>query len=82
MQWLSPGSEKELSPFFRYEYTDTQSDIPSGFSRDRRQPRRLFIPGIQFKPIPQVVLKLDYRNIDNWDGSAEDEVSIGFGLVF
>jgi hypothetical protein len=82
MQWISPGSEKELSPFFRYEYTDTQNDIPSGFTRDRRQPRRLFIPGIQFKPIPQVVLKLDYRNIDNWDGSAEDEVSVGFGLVF
>ena len=82
MPLLSPGSEKELVPFFRFEYTDTQRDIPSGFTRDRRQPRRVLIPGLQFKPIPQVVLKLDYRIIDNWDGSAADELGVGFGLVF
>ena len=82
MQLISPGSERELLPFFRFEYTDTQQDVPRGFTRDRRQPRRLFIPGLQFKPIPQVVLKLDYRIIDNWDGSAADELSVGFGLVF
>jgi hypothetical protein len=82
MQWLSPGSEKELSPFFRFEYSDTQADIPSGFTRDRSQPRRIYIPGLQFKPIPNVVLKVDYRNVDDWDGSAADELGVGFGLVF
>ena len=56
--------------------------IPNGFTRDRRQPRRLLIPGVQYMPHPSVVLKLDYRNIDNWEGSSNDEVSLGFGLVF
>ena len=82
MQILSPDSEKELSPFFRFEYLDTQADIPSGFTRDRGQPRRLYIPGIQFKPHPNVVLKLDYRNIDTWGGDTADEISVGFGVAY
>jgi len=82
MQWLFAGSEKSLQPFFRYEYLDTQETIPSRFSRDRSQPKRLFIPGIQFKPHPSVVLKLDYRKVENWTDTSADEVSLGFGLVF
>lgn len=77
-----PGSERTLAPFFRWEYLDTQHDLPSGMARDRGQPRRLFVPGIQFKPIPNVVLKLDYRNIDSWSGNAADELRLGMGLVF
>jgi hypothetical protein len=82
MQLFAPGSERELTPFFRFEYVDTQADVPSGFTRDRRQPRRMYIPGIQYKPIPNVVLKLDYRNIETWGGDTADEISAGFGLVF
>ncbi len=82
MSLLSPGSEKSLTPFFRFEYLDTQADIPRGFTRDRRRPKRLFIPGIQFKPHANVVLKLDYRNIDTWGTNTADEVSLGLGLVF
>ncbi len=82
MAFFSPGSEKELLPFFRFEYLDTQNDMPSGFSRDRTLPRRIYIPGIQYKPIPNVVLKLDYRGVDSFEGSAANELSFGFGLVF
>ena len=63
-------------------WVDTQSHLPGGFSRDRTQPRRIYIPGIQYKPIPNVVLKLDYRGVDSFEGSAANELSFGFGLVF
>jgi len=82
MPWLRPGAEQELSPFFRYEYVDTQADVPGGLARDRSQPRRLLVPGIQFKPHPNVVLKLDYRNIDTWAGDGSDEISVGFGVAY
>ena len=82
MPLLFPGSENQLVPFFRFEYLDTQNDVPSGFMRDRSKPRRIWIPGVQFYPIPNVVLKLDYRNIDTWSGSEPDTLNIGFGLVF
>lgn len=77
-----PGSEMSLEPFFRFEYVDTQNDVPSGFTSDRSFKQRLYIPGIQFKPIPNVVLKLDYRKIDDFEDGDEDEVSVGFGLIF
>jgi hypothetical protein len=81
-QWLDPGSELSLSPFFRLEYLDTQHDIPSGLPRDRTQARRIFVPGLQFKPHPNVVLKLDYRNVDPLAGNAADELRLGMGLAF
>ena len=65
------------------EYLDTQNDVPSGFVADRSFKQRLYIPGLQFKPIPNVVLKLDYRQVDDFSSSEnEDEVSLGFGLIF
>jgi hypothetical protein len=82
MPLWNPDSEYELDLFFRYEYVDTQNEIPGSFERDRSQPRKLFIPGIHFKPHPEVVLKLDYRNIENWEGESSDEISLGLGLVF
>jgi hypothetical protein len=80
--YFFPGSEMSLEPFFRFEYVDTQDNVPSGFIADRTFKQRIYTPGIQFKPIPNVVLKLDYRNVDSFGGDVGDEVSFGFGLVF
>ena len=77
-----PGSEMSLEPFFRFEYVDTQNDVPNGFLADRAFKQRIYVPGIQFKPIQNVVLKLDYRKVDNFADTDGDEVSLGFGLVF
>lgn len=77
-----PGSEMSLEPFFRFEYVDTQNDVPSGFLADRLYKQRVYVPGIQFKPISNVVLKLDYRNVDDFAHEGGDELNLGFGLVF
>jgi hypothetical protein len=79
---FSAGSEMSLEPFFRFEYVDTQNDVASGFVADRMFQQRVYVPGIQFKPIPNVVLKLDYRNVDDFAGQAGDQIDFGFGLVF
>lgn len=82
--WLFPERGWYLAPFFRYEYYDTQHDTPSGplFSSDSTKQRSVFQPGISFKPHPNVVLKLDYRDFDQDDGRKADEVQIGMGLAF
>ena len=79
---LFPGSEMSLEPFFRFEYVDTQNDVPRGLLADRAFKQRIWVPGIQYKPISNVVLKLDYRKVDNFAHTDGDEVSLGFGLVF
>jgi hypothetical protein len=82
MPWLFPESERTLEPFFRFEYLDSQYDVPSGFLADASQRQQVYTAGIQFKPIPNVVLKADVRNRVAEAGSASDEVNLGFGLNF
>lgn len=79
---FSAGSEMSLEPFFRFEYVDTQAEVATGFTAERMFKQRIYVPGIQFKPIPNVVLKLDYRNVDDFAGKAGDQIDFGFGLVF
>lgn len=79
---LLPGTTQYLAPWFRYSHTDTQQSVPSGLFPDNRQNRDYFEAGLQYKPIPQVVVKLDYRNLDAETGTLPDEVRIGAGFVF
>ena len=44
--------------------------MPSGFATDRTQKRKLYTAGVSVKPIPNVVLKLDYRNVQAKSGQA------------
>jgi hypothetical protein len=78
---LFQGS-KYLAPFVRVEYVDTQHQVPGGFSADRNEAFWLFTPGLSFKPHPDVVLKLEYRNYAPRSGEIPDELSVGMGLVF
>jgi opacity protein-like surface antigen len=72
-----------LEPYFRYERYDTQRDVSNlGFTRDKSKDIDLYIAGLQFKPIPQVVFKLDYRHFDPAKGDRADEVQALVGYVF
>ena len=82
LQWLTPDSEQTLQPFFRYEYLNTQYHMPSGFMADDSNELNIYTVGLQFTPIPNVVLKADYRNKVAGEGSAPDEVNLGIGLAF
>ena len=79
---LFGDAEKSLTPFLRVEYVDTQYEVPSGFSPNRRNSYWLYTPGISFKPHPNVVLKLEYRNFAPRAGERPDELSIGMGFAF
>jgi opacity protein-like surface antigen len=82
MRWIQPDSEKALWPFFRFEYVDTQYDLPSGVPEATLEARRIYTAGFSYKPIPNIVLKAEYRSIDPLSGSSTDEFNLGFGLDF
>lgn len=82
MPLLRPESEMSLMPFYRYEYYDTQRDMPDGFSADGNKRRQIHTVGMQFKPISNVVLKLDLRKRSAEEGTVEDEVNLGIGYAF
>jgi hypothetical protein len=82
MPWIAPESGFYLAPFLRYEWFDTQHDMPSGFAQDGSKDIRLITSGMSFKPHPNVVFKIDYRDFDADQGEVADEVQLGFGVAF
>jgi hypothetical protein len=75
-------TEMSLEPFFRAEWYDTQYRMPSGYAADDNKRRTILTAGVQFKPISNVVLKLDYRNRMAVSGELSDELNMGMGFAF
>jgi hypothetical protein len=71
-----------VAPFFRFEHIDPQQSVPSGFERDKTKEFDLYTVGVSYKPHPQVVFKLDYRNFVQRSGNRPDEINLGLGFVF
>jgi hypothetical protein len=82
MPFLWPGTTQYLAPFFRYEQLDTIASAPVGFADDETRDREIFQGGISYKPIPNVVIKADYRNFEAEAGTRADEFNLGLGFIF
>ena len=79
-----PETKMSLEPFVRYERLDTQHVMPAGALRNEKYARDIYTLGVSFKPIPQIVVKLDYRNIrpESDPDDVADQVQVGVGFVF
>jgi len=75
-------TEQYLAPWFRYSRIENQEDVPSGFTADENRDRDIYEVGLSYKPIPQVIFKLDYRNQQPEAGKLPDEVRLGAGFVY
>ena len=74
-----------LAPFFRYERYNTIAKAPEGWTDNPINPTKdqhIFQVGLQYKPIPQVVIKADYRNFSAAEGSVPDDFNLGFGFIY
>jgi hypothetical protein len=79
---LIPETLQYLAPFFRFEKMDTIAKVPTGFADDLTQDREIYQFGLQYKPIPNVVIKADYRNFIAKQGTLPDDFNLGFGFIF
>ncbi len=79
---LYPNSDHYLAPFVRFEYYNTQDNVPAGLSRNGNVEQRLWTSGLSYKPHPNVVLKVDYRRFSPVKGLRPHEVNFGIGLAF
>jgi hypothetical protein len=82
LPFFLPETTQYLAPWFRYSWLDTNNKVPAGFMRDQAARRHFYEFGLQYKPIPQVVLKADYHIQDAEQGTLPDEIRIGGGFVF
>jgi hypothetical protein len=89
LPWILPDTEQALSPYLRFEYVNTQWKTPMGpatvggtFGPNGNFQDRIWTVGLDYKPIPQVVLKLDYRDFNPVAGTKPSSVNLGLGFVF
>ncbi len=71
-----------LAPFVRWEQFDTQARVPTGFSRNPANDRSQFTVGLNYKPLPNVVIKSEYQWLDNKANDADKQFNFGLGYVF
>ncbi len=76
------GGAASLVPFGRWERFDTQDEVPSGFLADRSNDVRLWTVGVQYRPIPQVVVKLDYQDVHNGRRIGVNQWNVALGWLF
>ncbi len=71
-----------LSPYVRFENVDTQAEVPVGFMRNPSRNNNYFTFGIELKPNPGVVLKIDHMWVSNDANSGTNQFNINLGYAF
>jgi hypothetical protein len=79
---LVPRSRMSLTPFARYEAWDTQAEVPDGFARNPENDVTQWNVGLDFKPIPQVVFKLDGQWRSNAARTGVNQLNVALGYEF
>jgi hypothetical protein len=82
MPLLWKDSTQYLAPFVRYEQYDTLAALPDGYGDDGAYDRWIYQAGLTYKPIPNISVKLDYRNVNAKSGSRPDEINLGVGFIY
>ena len=76
------GGERSLTPYARWESYNTQDEVPAGFRANPANDVESLTLGLAFKPIDQIILKVDHQNYDNAAGTGIDQFNVLVGYVF
>jgi uncharacterized small protein (DUF1192 family) len=71
-----------LTPYLRYEKVDTHTALAAGFTRDPGRNNTYTTLGIELKPIPNIVLKVDHMWVDNSVDSGVNQFNVNVGYAF
>jgi hypothetical protein len=76
------GGERAFIPYARWEAYNTQDEVPAGFLANPANDIETLTAGFAFKPIEQLILKVDYQDVDNEAGTGIDQFNALLGYVF
>ena len=71
-----------LTPYVRYEMVDTQAAVPAGFTRSASKNNTFTTVGLELRPIPGIVLKVDHLWVDNDADSGVNQWNVSVGYAF
>ena len=76
----------DLIPFVRYEYYNPQevvkTDTYSSTMADQRLKTSMWMTGLNYRPLPYLVIKADYTKRRIGDGKYNGENEFGLGVAF
>ena len=73
---------KAFIPYARWESLNTQDRVPAGFAANPDTDIETLTLGVAYKPIEQLILKVDYQDVDNRAGTGADRFNVLLGFVF
>lgn len=76
------GGDQAFIPFGRWETYNTQDEVPRGFSADPANDVEVLTLGFSYKPIDQIVVKVDHQSFDNEAGTGTDQFNVLLGWIF
>ncbi len=71
-----------FTPYVKFERVDTQAKMPVGYSRSLSTLNNWRTIGFEFKPMPNVVVKVDYMKNTNDANSGLDQFNVALGYGF
>ena len=71
-----------FTPYIKFERVDTQAKMPAGYSRSLSTLNNFRTIGFEFKPMPNVVVKVDRMWVTNDAKSGLDQFNINLGYGF
>ena len=71
-----------LTPYLRYEKVDTHAAVAAGFTRNPSKNNTYTTFGIELKPIPNIVVKVDHMWVSNSVDSGVDQFNFNVGYAF
>jgi hypothetical protein len=79
---LCDDSRQSLTPYLRWEQVDTQAAVPNGFASNPANDQEVWTMGVQWQPLDQIVVKIDYQDFDNGADASIDQWNVLVGYVF
>ncbi|MFO7894310.1 MAG: FAD:protein FMN transferase [Longimicrobiales bacterium] len=76
------GSEHELFPYLRYEWLNTQVEVPVGVTADPANESTALLLGASWKPVPQVAVKADYQLHSNQAETGRNQFAMVLSYLF
>ena len=71
-----------LTPYLRYEVVDTQDQMPAGYARSLSTDNTYVTAGVELKPIPNIVVKVDHAWVSNDAETGVNQFNVNMGYAF
>ena len=79
---LAGRGQSSLTPYLRWERVNTQEQVPEGWSSDPANDQRILTLGLAYQPIEELIIKVDYQNVDNRAETGVDQFNVSLGYIF